>query len=489
MNARTLLVLTVLAAVLGAFIYFVERDLPTTDERREQEKKVLSLEQDDVTAVEIAWDEETVRLEREDPPAAEEEGEGEEDDAFFARPQPEWNLVAPRRARADRNLVDDLLRDLTALEKERTEVGVDRAEAGLDAPRARVTLVTAGAETVLEVGAELPASSDMLIAVAGRDEVYQVASSVWTDLTREAGDWRDKKLFTATRADVDRVRLTSGGAEVLLAERGDVFWIESPITDLADEEHVNGLLNEITGLTASRFLDDPERTPVELGLEPPAHVLEVVLEGREEPYRLALGEPEEEEEGEAQEGAARTVHARAGEQLVELSTRLVDAFRRPPEAWRSRAWTPIQVYRVESARFADAGGEVEVTREEGDWLRGEDRVDYSAVSDLLYAVADADADEVVSRDEAAARGHALEKPAIEVTLVMEDAEESLALYPTVDGLAAATREGRDAVLLLPSSAVEEVTAKLAALRAAEPLADEEEEGEEPEEGEAAEEPD
>lgn len=472
MNARTLLVLTALVAVLGAFIFFVEKDLPTTDERRKQEKKVLSLEKDDVKAVEIAWGETTVRLEREEPPQ-QEKSEEDEDDGFFAKPQPEWNLVTPRKARADRNLVDGLLRDLTGLEKVRTLEDADRAEAGLDAPRARVTLVAGDADTVLEIGAKVPASADMLVGVAGSPQVYQVAGSLWTDLTREPGEWRDKKLFTATRADVDRVKLKSGDSEVLLAERGDVFWIESPITDVADEEQMNGLFNEITALTASRFLDDPGETPAELGLEPPAHVLEVVLKGRQEPYRLALSEPQE-EKGEPQEGAARKVYARAGEQLVELSTRLVDAFRRPPEGWRSRAWTPLQVYRVDSARFADADGEVAVKRDEGDWLRGEDKVDYSAVSDLLYAVADAKAEEVVTRDEAAARGHALESPALRVTLTTEDAEKPLVLYPTVDGLAAATQEGREAVLLLPSAAVDEVTAKLAALRAAKPLADKEE---------------
>lgn len=475
MSTRTLLILTLLVAALGAFIFFVEKDLPSTDERREQEKKVLRLEADDVTAVEIAWDDETVRLERQDPPAAEEEGD-EEDDGFFARPQPEWRLVAPRAARADRNLVADLLRDLTGLEKERTVDGVDRADAGLDEPRGRVTLATGDGETVLEIGAEVPASSDLLLAVAGRDEVYQVAGSVWNDLTREPGDWRDKKLFTGTRADVDRVRLVSGGAEVLLAERGDVFWIESPITDLADDELVNGLLSEITGLSAKTFLDDPDRTPAELGLEPPPHVLEVVLEGREEPFRVVLGEAEGGEET-PETDAARTVRARAAGQLVELETRLLAALRRAPEAWRSRDWSATQVYRVDSARFVDAAGEVAVERGEGEWLRGGERIDYSAVSDLLYAVADARAEEVLSRAEAEARGHRLDAPLVEVTLTAGDAGESLALHPVVDGFAAAVQEGREAVLLVPSPAVDEVTSKLAALRAAQPLADAEEDDE------------
>ena len=66
MKPKTLLVLTVLVAILAAFIFFFEKDLPSTDERAEMEKKVLApLEGDDVEAVEISWEGQSVRLEKE----------------------------------------------------------------------------------------------------------------------------------------------------------------------------------------------------------------------------------------------------------------------------------------------------------------------------------------------------------------------------------------------------------------------------------------
>ena len=66
MKPRTLLVLTLLVAGLGAFVFFYERDLPSTEERVELAKKVLRIDDGDaVASVLIEWDGSEVRLERE----------------------------------------------------------------------------------------------------------------------------------------------------------------------------------------------------------------------------------------------------------------------------------------------------------------------------------------------------------------------------------------------------------------------------------------
>ena len=51
-------------------------------------------------------------------------------------------------------------------------------------------------------------------------------------------------------------------------------------------------------------------------------------------------------------------------------------------------------------------------------------------------------------------------------------EEELFLYPTVDGLAAATSGSREAVLLLSGETVEKIHQAASDLRQAEPLSDE-----------------
>lgn len=462
MHSRKLLILTIVVAALGAYIFFVDRKALSTDERREQEKKALVLEEDGVRALEIAWDDRKVRLERRDPPEeTEDDKKDKEKGDIFAEPEPTWEIVEPVKARADRAAVTGLLSRLTDLEKSRTLEDPDRSALGFDDPRGSVTIETDDGETRLEVGPDVPASSDMLIAIG--EEISIVPNSIWSDLTKDPGDWRDKQIFSASRSKIERVTLRSGGERVLLARRGEDFWIESPVVDLADESLVGGLLSDLTGLRAERFVDEPGA--VDLGLDGTDQVIEVELAGEPEPFRLELGNSVD---GGAVEGSER-IYARAGPQLAEISTKLTESLARGPRDWLSRDWTPLQPFRVQSGRFEDAAGAVDVELVDSEWTRGGEKVAYSAVSDVLYAIADAKAAEVLGRGDAEARGHTLADPVLSITLETEDDSQSLVLYPSAeDGLSAAIRDGRDAVLLLPSEAVDELTSKLADLRAAEP---------------------
>ncbi|MEE8526729.1 MAG: DUF4340 domain-containing protein [Thermoanaerobaculia bacterium] len=249
------------------------------------------------------------------------------------------------------------------------------------------------------------------------------------------------------------------------------------MTDRADDRLADDLLTEITGLRAATFLDQAPLDPDLLGLDPPREVVEVVLKDREEPFRLELGSPVGGEEDESSvEDDVRTndrrTYGRAEGQLFEIETALGEAFGRSPAAWRSRDWTVLEVFKIESAMVRDDDGELEVVRDGADWKRGEDRIEYSTASDLLYALTDAAAEEVVDRATAESRGHRFEEPSLSIRLEAKDGEENLELYPVVDGFAAATSEGRDAVLLLTAETVTGIREKIDAVRTAEPVVDE-----------------
>ncbi len=498
MQPRTLLLLTVTVLALGAFIFFYEKDLPTTDEHAELAKKVLRLEDQAIEALLIEWGDSRVRLARQRPPSdggGDDAGRGGADDggdAVSVSPAAGWRIIAPLDARADGGAVDSLVSSLTGLEFSRAFEDFDRGELGLDDPRARVTLVASGDQKVLEIGAELPASSDMVVTVTGGAKAYQVASSLFSDLTKDPGEWRDKKLFAGLRSDVERLTLEAGGEKVVLARRGEVapegrqsdvapegrqrntFWIESPLTDRADQDRVNALLSELTDLRVESFLDEPLLTPESLGLEPPRGVVEAVLAGEAEPFRLELGHVAGDD--------GDVVYGRADSQLFELKTRLTESLAATAADWRSKSWTALQVFEIEAAAFADSEGTVEISRDGADWQRGEDRVSYTVVSDLLYPITEAKGEQVVERAGAAAAGHDLEQPSLRVTLSTEDGDRSLQLFPALDGLAAATSGGRRAVLLLAEETASEILDKLRDLRTAEPLPAAEEDGE-PEDGE------
>ncbi|MFL6200121.1 MAG: DUF4340 domain-containing protein, partial [Thermoanaerobaculia bacterium] len=208
MRPRTLLVLLVLVAGLGSFIWFYERELPSSEERAKLEKRVLDVEKDDVTAIALQSESGTVRLEKVKLPVKEKKKDTDEDTAIDTVPIPEdteWHLRQPLNARADAFAVDGLLDALTALEQTRVLDDVDARQAGLDKPRATVRLETGKGETVLRIGAEDPLGGSTLAAVEGRKGAYVVSDSILNEIRKAPGDWRDRQMYRGDRDEVQRI--------------------------------------------------------------------------------------------------------------------------------------------------------------------------------------------------------------------------------------------------------------------------------------------
>jgi len=479
MKPRTLLVLLVLVVVLGAFIWFYERKLLSSDERVELAKKVVPVKKEDVQAVTLETANGKVVLQRSAAPDAKDakkdkkdKKDGEGTEGPQGQPAAEWKLVQPMAARADAFAVDGLLDALVGLQKSRTLDKVDRAAVGLDKPRATVRLKTAAGETVLRFGAEVPTGSELIAGVD--DKAYVVADSILTQVDKEPGSWRDRQLFRASRDAISRITLTGPpGGPVVLTQKGGLFQLERPFADRADREKTDDLYADLSGLTAEKFIDDKTRSAADLGLQPPRAVVDVAF-ANGEPMRVEIGAataaaPPPSSPG--QPPAQATVYARIGSQVVEARTRLADTATVPPAGWRARGLSAFEVYQIESATVRDEkGGSFRLTRAGTDWKRGDKLISYVPVSDFFFAVTGAKADRLLTAAESAALGANLAKPALTIDLETKDAgKETLTLYPAVAAGTPARAVGRDVVLLLPADKLKDIQGKLAEVRSAKPL--------------------
>jgi hypothetical protein len=476
LRPRSLAILALLVAALGAFVWFWERKQPGTAEREADARKVLGgIEQKDVREVVIEQGASRVRLVRETPAGGEgtageeaDSGDGEDDEESEDAPPgdaldlfestAEWRLAEPLAARAERTAVDGLLSSLLGLEKGRTVEGIEMKEYGLDPAEARVTLVTADGERTLLIGRQIPGGDQRVVALAEGDEVWTVPGAFWAEVAKPAGDWRSRQLFPGQRHEIERVALRRGADAIVLAKRGDDFWLEAPVADRADRERVEELLTAVTGLEAIEFLD--AGATAQDGLETPEAVVEVALQGRPEPFRLALAALRG-------EGEAAVRVARAGEQVVTVTSTGFDAaVARPAHEWRSRALGSLPVYDVDRVEVTDAQGALTLVRADADWQRDGVRIFYGPVSDLLSAATDARATEVLPAAEAAAL--VAGPPAVALRLVgRESREETLEIWPAGQRGAPARVSGRDVVLLLPADTLATVTGYLKAVREAE----------------------
>jgi hypothetical protein len=445
---RTVAILAAVVAALAAFVLLFERELPSTDERREREGRALALEPEAVTALALEWEGREVRFERA-PKTEDESPAGARD----------WRLVAPISGRADGARIEQLLSGLAALEVERELEGTSRADVGLEPPRGRVRWSAGGAEGSLEIGGEVPASSNVVIAVAGRAEPVVVPRSFAADLGRAAAEWRARDVLGLDRSAIERVRLLpAAGAEVALVRRGESYAVERPFADAADREAVDPLLGELTGLEAERYVETPVPAETEAALAGGPGAVELALAGRAAPLLVVLG-------AETAPGSGER-WARAEGLTFATRTRLAESLATPAPEWRSKGWTGFESWRIERIRIEDAAGKLELVREAGEWKRDGAIVPYGEASDLLFAITSARATTVVPPEEAAR--HPAANPTL--TIVVGDAqggEETLTLHaPLADGGLPARVSGRDAVLLLPASTAEELAAKIGAVRAA-----------------------
>ncbi len=460
MRPRTLLILLAVVLVLGAFIWFYERRLPSSEERAELSKKVLQLKKEDVTAVTIDAQKGGVRLER--VALAKREKPRFEKGA----PPPassEWRLVRPLAARADAFAVDRLLEALSALEKSRTLEGADPKAVGLDKPRATVRLATKDGETVLKLGAEVPPGGNLVAGVEGRKETYVVADSILSEADRDPVDWRDRQMVHGDREDVQRVTLTGApGGPVVLARRPQGFWIEKPIADRVDRELADGLLADVTGLMAERFVA-PSRPAAELGLNPPRETVEVTFKGAP-PLHIDLGAPVTGAAAPEGQTVGELTYARIGDAVFEARTRLPESARRDPAAWRAVQLSAFEVYQVESATVQDGPATLQLSRANTDWKRGNTVISYLPVSDLLFVLTGAKASRLLTAAEA--QGLQLAKPLLTFTLHSKEGDETLTLYPEQKEGVPARASGRDAVLLLPADALRQIQAKLQEVKTA-----------------------
>ena len=450
MKPRTLLILALLVAGLISFVWFFERDLPSSDERAVRANRLLRVEEDDVTGLTIEANGKRTRLERMGAPGADGDNTG-------------WRLVEPLDFRADETAVDSLVRRLVALEKERTLEDLDPATAGLGTPRGEVRLTTGSGEHHLQIGDEVPASSTMLARLGDATAVYVISSGIWSDLSKEPGAWRSKDVVPAISGEIRRVTLTRNDVTTVLARRDDEIWLEAPANDLADDGLANDLFGTVAALRVDEFVDEPGE---DVGLEPAAAVVLVEIEGGEEPVELRLGA--------AAGGDDTRVYARVDGQTFLLDADLDEPLSRAPGEWRSRKLTTLEVYRIESAELSDGAGTVVIQRDGGDWRRDGEKIDFGPATDILYAVTGAEAEEVLESVEGAGRGLDLASATLTAELTTRDGDtESLAFYPASDGAVPATIDSRDVILLMSPDVMEDLEAKLQALRDAEPEPEEE----------------
>jgi hypothetical protein len=446
MSTRKLLVLTGVFLGLLAFVVFFERKQPTSDERAKAAKRLADFRPDEVASVTI---------ERPDLPKVD----------LVRKEKSRWEILNHPASPADGFAVDNLVSDLSRLEVVgETRTGFDPKEYGLDAPKAKATVVFADKSSkVFSFGAPIP-GTDAVAAAEGR-LFGAVRSAPLAALTKPVDEYRSKQLFDVPVAEITRVSVTRGPNTVVVsrgAGRGAApgpWRLEKPVADLASESFVDRFLGDLAGARISEFAALPEADLARVGLAPP--LATVVLEkGAEKVATIAFGAVKA-------EAAGSRMYAKAGALVLVIDDRVREDLDKELSAYRESRVAPVDTFALRRVSFAADDLRAGADKVDGQWRSSGHAVTALHAEGLAAVLARAEGRGFVP----ARAGKAAPEKALGTVEVVGEAEgtaQTAAFYPapagSAPGLVAVSVTGRPERLLVEKTVLEEIRREAAALR-------------------------
>lgn len=247
------LVLAVVAAGLGAYLYFVE--LPSI----EQEAKGDVLVDVDPASVE------KLRLAYPDGTAIEVVREGDA-----------WKMTEPVAYPAEKGSIESFLTTIQETKVERRlEPGEVQALStygleGETGSQARIELTTTGGKEhpAVVLGIATPVGHQAFARREGSDEVLVIPLLLQSSAVKQPEELRKKTMFDADSTGVGRVVIEKPGEKIELERSGEASWaMLSPLGDVADDESVRSMLDSMATIDAIAFFDGPEVDRKAFGLE------------------------------------------------------------------------------------------------------------------------------------------------------------------------------------------------------------------------------
>ena len=238
MNFKTTVILIILLAATGGYLFFTRESGEAKPKTQEARKLLDIAAAGDVTKVAIAPKDGK-------PMAMEKTGK-------------DWRLTEPLAAPADSTeatgLIDSLVNLVSTAQLNSQEAA--SAKTGLDKPQFTVSL-TAGSKTIkLLIGDRMAVGNTAYAKIDGKDAVEVIPADVLDKLDRSSKAYRDTRLVQTPIADIRQITFIRKGETLKLAKTGNDWLILEPIEAPADAAAVTDLLTALTGLKAKSFIDE-----------------------------------------------------------------------------------------------------------------------------------------------------------------------------------------------------------------------------------------
>ncbi len=244
------LVMVVLLAALGAYVYFVE--LPHEQEEAAK-KKLFTFDKSDVIEINLAYPDRSLHLKKDE--------------------SGKWRLTQPLNTEADETTVTNLINAIADAEISRIldEPVQDPALYGLGAPVVKVQVTLKNGKTLpqVSIGKDTPVGYSVYLQKEGETKLLLTPQAFRLGMTKEVKDLRDKTVLAFKPEEVKKIVIQGKEKEVLLTKTDSGWSLEKPTTGKADDAQVQTFLSALQGLRAQDFVEQPASDLQEYGLTTP----------------------------------------------------------------------------------------------------------------------------------------------------------------------------------------------------------------------------
>jgi hypothetical protein len=236
LKMRQLMIATAVLAALAAGLYWSNHRKAAADSAvatpSVSNAKVISLNQDDISKLEIKKKDADVVLDR--VSAA------------------NWKITSPKPLVADQSSISTILYNLSPMDGATLidDHAADLKQFGLTDPDAKITatLKDGKSQTVL-VGDETPTGDAAYVMVSGESKVYSIPKNTKTNLDKNLNDVRDKRLMPVDFDKLTSVEINGGKLHLTFASEDGQWTVRSPANLRGDTSKMEAIIEKLRTAT------------------------------------------------------------------------------------------------------------------------------------------------------------------------------------------------------------------------------------------------
>jgi hypothetical protein len=360
MRLRNNIILLVILAALGGYVYF--KEFRGKDDQRKQEdakRKVFQFAGKDIEEITVIQD-------------------GSPTITGVRKNDKDWALTEPAGLEADSAEWETLASHVVGLEKEKvaSENATDLAPFGLSHPAVQLSVKQKGGEKVdILFGDENPLKMLRYVKLSTSPEVFLSSNSL-TNFKKSLTDLRNKTVLEINPENVDRLVIVDGAKKTSFKKSGEDWMLDQPIEARADNAEVSGFIGTVQFARASEFADasiDAKKA----GLDPPT--LQVTLHDTKAQMdrTVVIGKEKDKDKFYAKD-AARPV-------IFVIDKQLTEKLRRPQMEWRDKTIAKVDRDKTDEIEIVKGADKISLKKTGSDWKLGDGR---KVSSDMILGMMD-----------------------------------------------------------------------------------------------------